>query len=276
MAKPKPRKATKRRATNRARTAPAGASRAGASASRFLYREVADRLRQRIAGGVHGPGSRIPTERELIREFGVSAITVRRAIRDLTTEGLLFGRQGLGTFVTDPRRIVRTFGPELTRTMADDMRGLGIEHGFKERSLALMPSDAKVAALLGLAPETPVFRHDKALLADGVPVGIDVTFLPRALGDAVRPRLAGEYLIDILRSLSVDLHHTDYEFQARAMSEDEAGALGLPAGFPVLAVRYTIIGRDGRAIVTGQTVSRADRFSYQFCGHPELHADTQR
>lgn len=268
----------KRKPTRRGTKARRGAksARRPAVASRFLYREVADRLRQRIAGGVHGPGSRIPTERELIREFGVSAITVRRAIRDLTTEGLLFGRQGLGTFVTDPRRIVRTFGAELTRTMADDMRGLGIEHGFKERSLALVPADAKVASLLGIAPETPVYRHDKALLADGVPVGIDVTYLPRALGDAVRPRLAGEYLIAILHSLGIALHHSDYEFQARAMSEDEGGALGLPAGFPVLAVRYTIIGPSGRAIVTGQTVSRADRFSYQFCGHPELHGDTKR
>lgn len=274
MAKRKSKRAHRRR--RGAKAAAAELRSAEAPAPRFLYREVADRLRQRIADGVYAAGLRIPTERELIDEFGVSAITVRRAVRDLTTEGLLFGRQGLGTFVTDPRRIVRTFGAELTRTMADDMRGLGIEHGFKERSLALVPADDKVASLLGLPPRAPVYRHDKALLADGQPVGIDVTYLPQRLGDAVRPRLAGEYLIDILRSLPVDLHHTDYEFQARAMSEDEAGALGLPAGFPVLAVRYTIVGPDGQPIVSGQTVARADRFSYHFCGHPALHDRAER
>ena len=83
------------------------------STGKFLYRTVARALRGRVGDGTYAPGSRIPTEDELVREFGVSGITVRRAIRDLTTEGLLLGRQGLGIFVTDQRRIVRTFGAEL-------------------------------------------------------------------------------------------------------------------------------------------------------------------
>ena len=75
--------------------------------SRYLYERVKSELRRRIAHGDYGPGHRVPSESELVEAFGVSTITVRRAIRELIAEGLLIGRQGLGVFVADNRRIVR-------------------------------------------------------------------------------------------------------------------------------------------------------------------------
>ncbi|HEY6579155.1 MAG TPA: GntR family transcriptional regulator, partial [Rhizomicrobium sp.] len=73
-----------------------------------LYETVKSALRDRIVSGRYQPGQKIPSESELIREFGVSAITVRRAVRDLTIEGRLIGRQGLGVLVADRRRITRS------------------------------------------------------------------------------------------------------------------------------------------------------------------------
>jgi GntR family transcriptional regulator len=68
----------------------------GPPSARFLYRAVAEALRERIRTRVYGPGSRIPTFAELAAEFNVSTITVRHAIRELSLEGMLVGRQGLG------------------------------------------------------------------------------------------------------------------------------------------------------------------------------------
>ena len=242
------------------------------STGKFLYRTVARALRRRVGDGTYAPGSRIPTEDELVREFGVSGITVRRAIRDLTTEGLLLGRQGLGIFVTDQRRIVRTFGAELRASMADDMRRSGIDPGFEERSLRLVPCNQEIADRLSLRVGTRVYQHEKVLLADGVPVGLDVTFLRKGLGDAVHEELATDFVLAVLRRHQVVMHHTDYEFQAGAASEELAGVLGLSVGFPLLVVRYSVIDSDGIAIIAGRTAARADRFTYAFCGHPESHA----
>jgi DNA-binding GntR family transcriptional regulator len=239
---------------------------------RFLYREVANALRRRVTAGTYRPGSRIPTEEELVREFEVSGITVRRAIRDLTNEGLLLGRQGLGTFVTDQRRIVRTFGAELRASMADDMRRSGIDPGFQGRSLALVPCEEEIADRLGLRAGTRVYRLEKVLLADGAPVGLDVTFLPRKLGDLVRKDLATDFVLAVLRRHQVAMHHTDYEFQAGAAGEEVGRVLGLPVGFPLLVVRYTVVAPSGVAVLAGRTVGRADRFTYAFCGHPRVHA----
>ena len=75
--------------------------------AQFLYRVVSQTLRERIANGPYQHGSRIPGVDELAKEFGVSTITVRRAIRDLTLEGMVIGRRGLGLFVASRPRIVR-------------------------------------------------------------------------------------------------------------------------------------------------------------------------
>jgi GntR family transcriptional regulator len=233
---------------------------------------VARTLRRRVGDGTYAPGSRIASEEELVREFRVSGITIRRAIRDLTTEGLLLGRQGLGIFVTDQRRIVRSFGAELRASMADDMRRSGIDPGLEERSLSLVPCDQEIANRLNLRVGTRVYQHEKVLLADGASVGLDVTFLRKELGDAVHEELATNFVLDVLRRHRVVMHHTDYEFQAGAASEREAGALSLPVGFPLLVVRYSVIDSSGIAIIAGRTAARADRFTYAFCGHPEVHA----
>ena len=78
-----------------------------ATGSRFPYQTVTDELRSRIVDRNYPPGLRLPSVEELASEFGVSTITIRRAIRDLSLEGLVTGRQGLGNFIVDKQRIVR-------------------------------------------------------------------------------------------------------------------------------------------------------------------------
>ena len=237
----------------------------------FLYSRVAQELRRRILEDVYPPGNRIPTEAELVREFRVSAITVRRAVRDLTREGLLVGRQGLGVFVTAHRRIVRSFGPRFQATIADEIRRAGAEPGVKERAFALVPASQEVATRLGIRPGVLVHRHDKILLADGEPIGLDTTFFLRKLGDSIRHRLSQEFTMDVLRDLGIPMDHIDYEFHGSTLSLEESVLLGLPVGFPLLVVGYTLIGPDGTAVITGRNASRSDRFTYEFCGRPDVH-----
>jgi DNA-binding GntR family transcriptional regulator len=236
-----------------------------------LYAQVTRQLRQRIVDGVYAPGSRIPSEAKLVHEFGVSAITVRRAMRDLTMEGLLVGRQGLGVFVANHHRIVRRVGSSLRASLADEIRRSGVEAGVRPMSSVLVPAPDVVAARLGLRRGTIVYRHEKLLLANHEPIGFDVTYLPRRIGDAVRDVIANEFIVDVLRARGVPMDHIDYEFQGGVTSEEEAVVLGTPVGFPLLVVNYTVIGPNGRAVIAGRNASRSDRFTYQLCGHPEVH-----
>ena len=76
--------------------------RAGVSAVP-LYQQVMDDLKGEIARGVYVAGSRIPSEMELAKSYGVGRITVRRAIEELSRAGYLNRQQGRGTFVCAPK-----------------------------------------------------------------------------------------------------------------------------------------------------------------------------
>lgn len=68
-----------------------------------LYQQLMARLKNDILAGVYPSGARIPSEQLLCETYGVSRVTVRKAMLDLVQEGLLVRRQGKGTFVADER-----------------------------------------------------------------------------------------------------------------------------------------------------------------------------
>lgn len=65
----------------------------------LLWRQVAEDIRSDIASGVMGPDARLPNEFELASQYGVSRVTIRKAIAELANEGLVVALHGRGTFV---------------------------------------------------------------------------------------------------------------------------------------------------------------------------------
>ena len=68
-----------------------------------MYKQVLDILKSRIAAQEYTPGSKLPSEADLMKQFGVSRITVRTAINELVEDGVLERSQGKGTFVALPK-----------------------------------------------------------------------------------------------------------------------------------------------------------------------------
>jgi DNA-binding GntR family transcriptional regulator len=99
---------------------------------RPLYRALAERIESRIAAGHYAVGSQLPTEPEFEREFGVSRITIRQALRLLKRRGLLASRSGLGT-------VVRSAGTE-------------------EQTITAVAAPVAVARELALAARTPMLK----------------------------------------------------------------------------------------------------------------------
>lgn len=234
------------------------------ASTEFLYRTVATELRDRIKRGIYRPGQRVPTEAELVREFRVSGITVRRAIRDLVLEGRLQGRRGAGVFVCERRRVVRSLGDDFRASLGDEIRRAGEEPGIRELACELVEAPEDAARRLGLRPGTRVYQHEKLVLADGEPVCIDVAYLPRRLGDRVKNGLAREFVFPILLARGVSIPSIDFTVEGDMLSEAESRLLGLPVGSFALVVNYTPLDTDDRPLMTGRSVSRADRFTYAF------------
>jgi GntR family transcriptional regulator len=229
----------------------------------FLYSTVAAELRDRIKRGIYPPGWQIPTETELVRDFRVSTITVRRAIRELTLEGLVQGRRGAGVFVRERRRIVRALS-DFTASLSDEIRQTGEEPGLQELALGVVPASADVAGRLGVRLGTRAYRHEKLVLAGGRAVGVDVSYLPLALGRRLGPRLAQEHIYPLLVEDGVAVDAIDITIEGDTLSERDGRLLGLPVRSPVLAIHYTPRGPNGRALLTGRVLSRTDRYVYAF------------
>jgi len=224
---------------------------------RFLYKSVSTVLRERMDVGLYQPGARIPTVDELAAEFGVSTITVRRAIRDLSLEGRLTGRQGLGVFVTKRQRIVRLLRADAIAPIEEDMKRAGFAPSVRDLEITLVTDDRD-------GPE-------RVILADGEPVALDTLWLPRALGDELKSELPGHFVMSLIEAHGISLDHIDYEFEGSTATEAQASLLNVMTGFPLLIIRYTPIGLDGLPMLKGRTTSRSDRFTYEFCARPKAH-----
>jgi GntR family histidine utilization transcriptional repressor len=236
---------------------------------RFLYQTVTDALRSRIANGAYPRRERIPSVDELAIEFGVSNITIRRAIRDLTLDGLLTGRQGLGIFVADEKRIIRTIGAGRLSALEDDMRAAGFEASLYDRGISVVaPTDEPF--LKGLVPShARLYRLERLLLADGKVVGLDTLWLPRTLADRLKDHLQGEFIIPLLPAYGFVADHTQYQIEATTATEAQALMLDVVSGYPLLVIRYFPTAANGRPILAGRNVTRADRFTYQFMSPTE-------
>lgn len=87
-----------------------------------LYQQIFEEIKSAIEEGVYAPKERIPSEPELAAQYGVSRITVRRAVEDLCAEGYLVKQQGRGTFVSTPHINRRLLQYTVARSFTDVCR----------------------------------------------------------------------------------------------------------------------------------------------------------
>src|SRR6201984_1519547 len=188
----------------------------------LLYSRVETILASEIADGDLKVGDQLPTEDSLIARFGVSRITVRRAIQNLVSRGLVEIRRGKGTFVAAPK-----ITQELTELsgFVEDMHALGRKPTARVIGKEIVTADATVASQLALTRGERVVRIRRVRLADGVPLSFDETFLPLEIGKKIiTNNLKAEPIFLLLeRKYDVPLIEAEYKLDA-VEAEREGGA----------------------------------------------------
>ena len=159
------------------------------------------------------PEINYPPKMNLLQRFQVSRITVRRAIQNLVSRGLLEIRRGLGTFVLSPR-----IEAELTKLtgFVEDMKSVGRRATARVVSQDVIAASARVAERLQLAKGTKVMQIKRVRLADDMPISFDETYLPLPLGkQIVRNDLRLHPIFTLLEEeYGVPLVEADYELEA--------------------------------------------------------------
>lgn len=218
-----------------------------------LYEMVDSLIRKRLVENAYPPGGMLPSEVQLARELGVSQGTVRRALDALVTEGLLYRRQGIGTFVPEmeDRRALFLFFNMVGLDGRQEMpaaRLLDVEAG---------PATAEEAARLALDPGAPVRRLARLRLFRGVPtilerIAVSEALLP-GLGEATPP----EHLFRHYEAAyGVTVVEAEEAIRAVAATAEEAAALGCATGAPLLQIDRVALALDRRPVEW--RVSRCD------------------
>lgn len=226
-----------------------------------LTAKVRKDLANLISRGDLKPGERLPTERELSDQFGVSRVTVRRALASLARDGLVYAVQGRGTFVASGR-------------LAEPPNTLLSFHNLaaqKYISVAAQPLkvDTRAATLdeaeaFGIAPGASLFELVRLRTLDDLPVAIDSTVLPLAI-DPQLPDLdwSHESLYARLTASGHSPVAADYSVEARAADTQVARLLGAAAGSPILVAESEVSDQSGRLVVLGLITYRGDRYRFR-------------
>lgn len=229
------------------------------------YLRIADELRRRIAEHVWGPGDRLPSRAQIGQECGVGENVVRRAQELLTSQGVLEGRAGSGTYVAEARqrvRVVRSSAREQPTgsPFSQDMKALGRQSDWESRTEAKVPAPAEIATRLGIAEGELCVRTTYEFLADGRPVQLSTSWEPYDLTAGTLVVLpeggphAGAGVVNRMAAIGVTVSHAVEQPEPRQATAEEASLLGIQKAALVTHIRRTYYSDQGRPVETADIV----------------------
>lgn len=197
------------------------------------FLRVKQYLKAGLAAGRWPPGALMPSEAELVAEFGVSRMTVNRALRELQAEGLISRTQGVGTFAAPLHRMSSTL---TIRDLQEEIESRGHHHQAQVHLLRAEKAPALLAQQLGVAPGARVFHSLIVHRDNGVPLQCE----DRYVNPACCPRyLEADFTATTPTQLLFEttvLWRAQYSIEATAPTAEEARVLGIGAREPCLVV----------------------------------------
>ncbi|MEU7835855.1 GntR family transcriptional regulator [Nonomuraea sp. NPDC049129] len=223
------------------------------------YAQIVQAIRQKIADGTYPPGSLLPSETQLVRDFRVSRPTVVRALQVLQLRGVIEREHGKGSFVkatppVSPEESTRPGRAVLDRAEADENCSV-IDAGP-------FAADATVAKLLDVPKGSPVIRR-RILFRDAErPIDLVTLWCPAHQADGTQLGETGQLSVGIRQHLQtakgLKLQHVVERLSARHPLSDEAKLLEIRKTTPVLGVLASVFNGGGRPVLVVDLVLPGD------------------
>jgi GntR family transcriptional regulator len=232
-----------------------------ASKTSTLARRIADEIRERIMAGDFTGAGRLPSETSLAREYQVSRVTIRTALKSLEAQGLVDIRHGSGTYLM-------SFGPSLRsglqelRSVSQVIRDLGQTPTYLVHARERRASTPQEADRLALDAGAEVLVLDRTFLADDVPVAHSLDIVPAHL---VPPAADGSFgtgpLFTTLASVGIETVRAIAELHAVEPRDITWGVIGDHTK-PFVLLDQVIFDRIGRRIVYNRVGFPEGRFQF--------------
>lgn len=202
-----------------------------------LYQRVYGVLHQRIQTGVYGRGARLPTEQELTAEFGVSKATIRQAVGELVTRGLVVRQQGRGSYVTETATDDQTAG--FTGTLTDLILGTPQLPLADVRVQDGVPFPPSVSARLGTGPTGKVIRTRRTLRGTLFVYGVHY-LSPRIAALVSEAELGETGVMALLTRHGIAPRGAEQSISARLADAEVAAELQIGIGAATLMARRVL------------------------------------
>jgi GntR family histidine utilization transcriptional repressor len=199
-----------------------------------IFQRIKDYLVGEIAVGRWKEGDLVPSEQALVRQFGVSRMTVNRAVRELTAEQVLVRRQGSGTYVA-PQKYQATLVE--IRNIADEVRARGHAHASRPRLLDRSPANEALARQFELAAGTPLFHSIIVHEENGQPIQVEDRWVNPACAPAYLEQDFSRTTPNEHLMVAAPLQGATYSIEALPAPRDVAEMLGIASGLPCLVLR---------------------------------------
>ncbi|TBL73367.1 GntR family transcriptional regulator [Paenibacillus thalictri] len=227
-----------------------------------LYHQLKNILLQKIVDKVWRPEELIPTEKELIEQYGVSRTTVREAITELVNEGFLVKKQGKGTTVTSHHmeaRLSRLSG------LAEEIMEQGLVPSAKLISAEFKKDRFYELSQLQLPDGAVVYIIERVRFANGEPIAYEITCWPERIGKLLELEdLNTAHFYKVLEEKhNISLKGADETIHAINSMTYEAGLLGVSPGAALLEMRRVSYDKNGEPIEYTRTKYRSDRYAYK-------------
>lgn len=222
--------------------------------------QLAQLLRSEITNGTHAPGARLPTELQLGEDYGVSVITVQRALKELEQEGLIERHRGRGTFVRADVSAALSFNPQSAlEMMFSDEFGEGTD--VTEKKLVDTPPQLREKF------DSPkVYQICRTARTDGRPWSYSVHYVLPEFGKQLTLAQLRKYpMFRILREqFGLGLRNVEINLESVVPPLHVSRELEIDALSPVLLFKGALYAIDGRLVHTPEIWYRGDRFQFRF------------
>ena len=239
------------------------------------YRQIASMLRQAMTSNRLTAGEQLPSEAELIEHFGVARMTVRQAVQELRSEGLVVAQHGRGVFVRPTPPIRRLASDRFARQHRDEGKAAftveAEKSGYLPQVDNIVVSRAKpnpaVAERLRISTNSQVVVRSRRYLANGHPVETAVSYIPKVLAKGTKIEDVDTGPGGIYARLEENGHplgRFTEEVAARMPTPEERRQLELEPGVPVLTVLRTAYDINDVAVEVCDTVKAASAYLLEY------------
>jgi GntR family transcriptional regulator len=227
-----------------------------------LFFQLKQILLAQIKDGSFLPDSALPSEKRLEKTYGVSQITVRRALRDLADEGYIVRQPGRGTFPVKPKIEQRTSG---ISGLLDDLAAQGSEMSRKVLHFETEPAPLQVASRLNIDATSPVLCVVKQLFVDEEPLGLSTAYFNLGADIVLtREELSANSAFNVLaEKYGITFPRVVRTFEAVPAREEEADFLDIAPESPLLLVELLTHEHGGRPLSFAKFLLRGDRYKYR-------------